>query len=140
MKQLRFVLINFFLGFIYLGLVAVFGESHPFTRYPMFSSFPNYADYYYTEDENGHYLATTPVFGRSTGEIKDLFQVRQDKYGLSDRVLADQITIGKEVGPELLKSLQPGIRLRQLNIIHVHIIRENGKLQLYKNNVFCQDI
>jgi hypothetical protein len=139
-KILRASIKYFYLGFAYLILVAIFGECHPFTHYPMFSSFPNYADYYYVEDENGHPLSTIRTFHRATSEIKDLFSISMNNRGLDVRQLESNIAVAPEVGTILVKSVMPAVKARQINIIYVSLWHEADSIKLHKEKIYSHDL
>ena len=50
MKKIIFKSSTFIIALIYLIGVFIFGEAHPFSKYPMYSSFANWSYVFYIID------------------------------------------------------------------------------------------
>lgn len=70
MSKLTFYSFGLFLLYIVLSLLL--GEEHPFSRYPMYNSFPNTASVYFLKDKKGHTLALQKYFNLKAEELGHL--------------------------------------------------------------------
>lgn len=55
-KRLKFLFTTFGVFLLYCLGFLTFGETHPFSRFPMYSSFPNWSYVFYITDEEDHII------------------------------------------------------------------------------------
>jgi len=74
---------NFKIAILYIIFTFIVPEVHPISRFAMFSSSSNEADYYYFTDENNNPLSGLKNFSIRTNEIKNLVYAQAEKSGLN---------------------------------------------------------
>lgn len=62
-------------------LSQIVGQCHPFSRFPMYSSFPPSADIYYVTDGANKLIPTVPVLGLFAPELKQRIEHQYETYG-----------------------------------------------------------
>ncbi|MEY4659585.1 MAG: hypothetical protein ACO29Q_10700 [Crocinitomicaceae bacterium] len=109
--------------FIFLGTFLL-GEFHPFTKFPMYSSFPNYSYVFYLTDLNGEFIPLTK-YGTYGGAFSHVFFSTandmniQNGYGKESK--AELAQIGQKMMRHLeLKSKQhvTGIQIHRIHFFH----------------------
>ena len=82
------------------------GENHPFTRVPMYHSFPDYAYVFYLEDENQQVIPFKPVSKLHAPEVSHLYfsalRDRGIKYGKGQE---DSLFVLYELGEEMYSNI-----------------------------------
>jgi hypothetical protein len=111
-------------------LILSFGiyEEHPFSRFAMYSSFPETADYYYFALEDG-----TPISGLKAGvvslaQLKDIMVRRIERDGLS----YDSLSLA-HVGVSVLDSICPTIQLSEMSNDHAIVLLMYRNMRLSSN-------
>jgi hypothetical protein len=98
LSQYALVLLPFL---FYFSAVQFIGEAHPFSRFPMYSSFPDNADYFYIADDKNNPISTLKVFGITIDQLKDMVEIRASNYKISR---SDSIGM-KRIASECLKEI-----------------------------------
>lgn len=106
MRKYFFNIMLLFPAMAYLALSLTLNEEHPFSRFAMYSSFPETADYYYFALDDG-----TPVSGLKAGvtslaQLKDIIVRRIDQ----DNLPYDSVSLST-VGAIVLDSICPTIQM-----------------------------
>lgn len=85
---------------LYMICSLFFGEIHPFSCFPMYSSFPNWSYTFYLADENGK-LIPSHAFNTTGGKMGHTFyslcKSKKISYGDGIESKAELATIGKEM-------------------------------------------
>jgi hypothetical protein len=63
----------FFLGGSYVLLSLIFGENHPFTRMPVYNSFPNFGYSFYLSDKEQKMFPARAYFNYNAGELSHIY-------------------------------------------------------------------
>lgn len=123
------------LPLLFIALTQLFGENHPFSKFPMYSRFPASADYFYLAEEPGKPISSYKNFNFRTNELKDLLQIRVKYYG-ANRDSAEEL---KKPAEEVLKFVvnenrtNPRLKkLQQLYLIRHKIVFQHE--QLYEHD------
>jgi hypothetical protein len=85
-----------FLGISYVILSLIIGENHPFSREPMYNSFPNLAIAFYLTDSTGHILPVKKYFGYNTDAITHNYHSIEETMGYpgnETKVILNQIGV-----------------------------------------------
>ena len=107
------------------------GQFHPFSRFPMYSSFPPQSDFYYLAAADGKPLPTIPNLGLFAPELKQSIEHKYESYGEewgNDTLLA---RAADEILRHLLREKERQDLVRghlPLSLKRVILTRENGKL------------
>lgn len=127
MKQIfkKYSLITIAITYIFTSLII--GEFHPFSKYPMYSSFPNWSYSFFISDSNNKFIPFNK-FNMSGGEMGHWFysicESKKIKYGN-----------GMESGQELNFVGSEMIHLMFQKSKHVSEISNIKKIKLYR--LFC---
>lgn len=133
LKVLRAVPVKLLLTVAVISLIV--GQFQPFSRFPMYSSFPPTADVYYLADAKGDPLPTIKTLGLFGPELKQRVEHQCEAYGAHP----DQPEMLRRAGTAVLTHLatenhqslsDQGIQELRLRRVLLH--REDG--QLIKND------
>lgn len=122
----------------YVGLFAVYcaislsvGEQHPFSRFPMYNSFPNWSYAFYLTDVSGEMIPWWHAFEVDAGHIAHRFYGICQHYGIAYGHGMETEEELKFIGTELLKSVDGKCRLSydsELHLFRRHFFFEEGSL------------
>ena len=107
----------------------LFGEFYPFTKFPMYSSFPNYSYVFYLTDEHGAFVplnkyhsfggAFSHVFFSTANDLEI-----QNGYGKESKL--ELYRIGKKMMHYL--ELESGQKIRNIQIHRIHFFHWKNKI------------
>lgn len=129
LKILRSVPLKLFLCVTLVSLVV--GQCHPFSRFPMYSSFPPTADVYYLADESGTPLPTLETLGIFGPELKQRVEHQCQAYGAETNKPDALRRAGTAVLGHLAKVNQQNLvdlGIDHLRLHRVLLTREDGLL------------
>lgn len=102
-NRLLLFLINYKIiavALFYMICSSIFGETHPFSCFPMYSSFPNWSYTFYLADENGK-LIPSEEFDTTGGKMGHTFysicESKKTNYGNGIESKTELQNIGKEM-------------------------------------------
>lgn len=120
-----------------------FGEVHPFSSYPMYNTFPNWAYAFYFTDEKGAMIPCS-TFHTSGNELGHLYNAvcasKQIAYGNESETEEQLRVIGEEMMWRLQQKNAAGVPARYSSVRLCRIsFRYNDSAQLVKTNkVLCE--
>lgn len=89
----------FFLGYIIITLLV--GEWHPFSNFPMYNNFPNWAYVFYVTDSSGKVLYNEEYFDKGSGSVAHMYyaacQHRNIKYGDDMETTSEMQILGNDI-------------------------------------------
>jgi hypothetical protein len=91
------ILLRFGFLISFIIITQFTGEFHPFSRFPMFSSFPKTSQYYYLADSENLSRFTQKKSGVFCSEISDLIQVQVNSSSAIDSSDNVEITAALKV-------------------------------------------
>lgn len=101
------LLYGIWIGALYLLLSLFIGEQHPFTRVPMYSSFPNYAYSFYLSDSANNLLPLATYYHLADDELShhysSICEGKKNPYG-NQIETAEQL---QSVGKLMFEKLKP---------------------------------
>lgn len=112
---------------IYFGIIIftfIIGEFFPFSHYPMYNNFPNYAYTFYIKDQNGELLGDNmpiSVAGFSHIYVSECID-EQIKFGNARESQEDL----QEIGKNMINQVLDFNSLKQNNINKVNLYRLNS--------------
>ena len=119
----------FIIFFIYLIGLILFGEVHPFSKFPMYSSFENWAYAFYITDANDsliHCVKLHTIGGNLGHNFYAICNKKHISYGDGSESKSDLNKIGLEMmqlvlnKPENIKMKNEKLKLwRKLSLIHI---------------------
>lgn len=142
MKKIIFKSSTFIISLIYLIGVFVFGEEHPFSKYPMYSSFANWAYVFYITDQNDS-LIPCKVLHTSGGNLGHNFysicQERKVAYGDGMESNSDLKKVGFEMMQLLSNKPQNSqIRSKKLKLWRIYYYFKNDSI-IHKNQLIYEN-
>lgn len=138
-NKLKLLFSRYIVYITVIGLTILVRENFPFSMYPMYNHFPNYAYTFYLEDDKGNNLAS--LLSISHGSLSHLFFNECNKlnmhygYGTEDPEqleIVSKNTIKSAINPAILEREQ--IQAVSLYRIHNyidqqgHIVSDTNKL------------
>lgn len=73
----------FYLGALYIVLTLLVGECHPFSSYPMFSSFPAQGEFVYVSNTKNEIISARKNFNYTTDEMMDILAINSKNRPIS---------------------------------------------------------
>jgi hypothetical protein len=130
--SLPFAMKKYLLFSLYLSLSLLIGEFHPFSQFPMYNSFPNYAYAFYVSNENEQLVPYSKNFhfNKNAGHLAHIFYATFSHYNYPYGYNQEDSTHLKVVGKELIERL-----LSQENTDNYHF----DTLILYKRCYFLRE-
>jgi len=130
------LLFSYLLGLFYVAIVQLVGEWHPFSRFSMYSRFPDYADYYFLENGNGQIIPIKEHFTLKADEVKDFVNARMGKYNYSYGNRTSKLEnfqhVGAEVLPIIISRRKKELRFDTVSLKRMYIYKENETIQQEK--------
>tara|TARA_B110000503_G_scaffold140518_1_gene231592 strand:- start:2198 stop:2641 length:444 start_codon:yes stop_codon:yes gene_type:complete len=99
-KIIKWITSTFGVALVYIFGMLIFRETHPFSRFPMYSSFPNWAYSFYLTDENDKIIPLSSLetngssLGHLFGSVSDELSIPYGNFMESDE---DLLRIGKRM-------------------------------------------
>lgn len=140
--KIKYISVFLFVGYIILSLL--FNEFHPFSKYPMYNSFPNYAYTFYVSDEQGKLVPLQGHFQMQANELSHLYtticETKNIKHGNGMESDEELGIIGKEMLERIISSKKGTLKNDSLSIHREYYYFENGNIikddrELYTANV-----
>lgn len=126
-------LASVYLFFVFIISSWLIGEQHPFSRYPMYNSFPNYAYIFVLENKQNEHLPLIKYSRLNSAEISHLYfsalkknQILEYGMGVEDDFV-DRLNIGEEMF-EQIKWKETKDSLSCLKLSRIFLKIESGKL------------
>lgn len=111
-------LILFLPAMTYLAVSLTLNEEHPFSRFAMYSSFPEHSDYYSLSSIDGNPIPGTKSGLISVFQLQDIMTNRLEAANLSHNLLSFS-KVGSVVLDSLCSSYQGVIVLNRHQTIHL---------------------
>jgi hypothetical protein len=138
---------RYFLLVFYVAVSLLLSkEFHPFARFPMYSSFPNYSYAFYLKDESGNLLPFRKGFkepkdaGHVAHQYNAFFEYHQYNSGFGEE---DTVHL-KEAGKELMGRILQGENAAKLNFKTVSLYRRFYHLQndsiIYRDDLLYEQV
>lgn len=119
---------NYFISVLFVLGSFVFGEFYPFTQFPMYSEFPNYAYVFYVSDRQANFIPLRN-FGTYGGAFSHLyFSVANElkiKNGYGFESKADLEKIGKRMHHYL--NVKAKRQIKSIEIHRIHFFHYENK-------------
>jgi hypothetical protein len=143
MKKIIFKSSTFIIALIYLIGVFIFGEVHPFSKYPMYSSFTNWAYVFYITDQNDSLIPCKKLKTKGGYLGHNFYSICQEKnigYGDGMESNSDLKKVGSEMMQIVLnKSQNSQIRAKKLKLWRTYYYFKNDSI-LHKNQLIYENI
>jgi hypothetical protein len=113
------------------AISLIVGQFHPFSRFPMYSSFPPTAELYYLADETGKPLPSLKTLGIFGPELKQRVEHQCEAYGAQTSQPEQLNRAGNAVLGHLANKREANLKeqgINGLSIRRVLLHRENGEL------------
>lgn len=111
----------------------VVGQCHPFSRFPMYSSFPAEADIFYITDKKGHPIPSLKALGIMGPEIKQRVEHKRAELAGPDSIKENFLMM--KAGEFTLRKLATeraglleNVGYKELVLRQVRVTRKNGEL------------
>jgi hypothetical protein len=102
----------------YLAVSLILDEEHPFSRFAMYSSFPEYSDYYFLSSEDGTAIPGVKNGLVSLAQLKDIMNNRLESAdAVHDLPLLSNV--GKQVLDSLCTTAQGAQILKQQQAVNL---------------------
>ena len=88
----------------YVILSLIIGESHPFSREPMYNSFPNLSVAFYLSDSSGHLLPVKKYFRYNTDAITHNYHSIEESIGYPQK---ESKSLLNEIGQKMWAQIRP---------------------------------
>jgi hypothetical protein len=138
-SRLAFFL-SVFLFIIYVSLSLLLPEFHPFSRYPMYDSFPNYAYSFYVADTKGKIIPFRKNFKTQADEISHMYCEVFDEHNFnrgfgieSDNQLS---IVGKELLAYIIQARSKSLVSDSISLHRVHYEFREGKIMKHDKQLF----
>ena len=96
------------------------GEVHPFSREPMYNSFPNLATAFYLSDSRGNLLPVTKYFSYNTDAITHNYHTIEEIMGYQENETKSRLDkIGREMWTQILPHAYSGVIVHGITIHRV---------------------
>lgn len=128
---------TYFIFCFYIILSLLLPEVQPFSRYPMYSQFPDHAQTFLIRDEHGKMVPLHRYFTPGAADLSHLYYHLMAQYPVSSSDQSVQASIDSTVGRALYQLLlanqtaRPGIDTIYVNMQTIHI--SSG--QFYTNEI-----
>ncbi len=117
---------------LYIGCSIVLGEIHPFSRFPMYNSFPNWSYAFYLADKDGK-LIPSKEFKTTGGKMGHTFysicEARKINYGYAVETEAELQSIGKEMLDLILANNNHSKEFPYLALHRLHYFYQNDTIK-----------
>ncbi|MEY2922141.1 MAG: hypothetical protein RL108_763 [Bacteroidota bacterium] len=129
----------FGLGLIYLICSLIIGEFHPFSRFPMYNSFPNWSYVFYYTDNNGK-LITAKRLQTNTGYLAHTFYTACEtldiEYGNGIETKQDLNQLGREITNQVNQQIKLPIA-KKVKLHRLFFFKKANKI--FKNDVIIYE-
>ncbi len=116
MKKIIVKSSTFIIALIYLIGVLIFGEAHPFSKFPMYSSFVNWSYVFYITDANDMLIPCKVLNTSGENLGHNFYSICQEKkvaYGDGMESNSDLKKVGFEIMQMVLKKPENSKRLKE---------------------------
>jgi hypothetical protein len=131
-RRLLFVMKGVFLFALYVGLSLMLDEFHPFSRFPMYDSFPNYAYSFYIADSKDELVPFREDFRTQANEISHMYCEICDEHkfarGFGQETEQQLNIVGQELLTYILHARKKPLTMDSLSIHRVYYQFEEGKI------------
>ncbi len=129
---------------LYMICSLFFGEIHPFSCFPMYSSFPKWSYTFYLADENGK-LIPSQAFNTTGGKMGHTFyslcESKKISYGDGIESKAELATIGKEMMDLILLNNKNNSKKHPYLAIHrIYFFYKNGTIQKINTIIYEKNL
>lgn len=135
--------LSIFLFLLYLILCLLLDEFHPFSRYPMYSSFPDYSYVFYLSSEE-KLVPFNGNFRMKANDVSHLYVAVCEKHNFlhgSGLESDSQLTVvGKEMFEQILETKIGNLSQDSLAIHREHYFYKDGKIQKNDKILYTGDI
>ena len=126
---------SFIFFLLYVALSWWLPEFHPFSRYPMYSSFPNYAYSFYVSDSTGQLLPYKNFFSVRASEVSPQYCEVFDNHGwvrgLGRETDSQLQTCGAELMANLIRAKKEALPASTIQLHRLYYRFDKDSIHCY---------
>lgn len=126
---------KYFLFLSYVVICVLIPEIHPFSKYPMYSSFPNYSYSFYVADKNDSLIPFHDNFKIRANEIAhtyyEICSNHNFKCGFGAETDSQLSVVGCEMLDHIIKLRKSTLVADSISLHRIYYLFEGGKIKSY---------